>query len=145
RIESTGSMRFISVFLLIFAVQPFCPLSQSARIEQAKDPSYELWRVRSQALTGDLLKDATQLSSSRRAVLWARLGQRWWRDDPRKATTWITNAIELIEPVPNMEKPDERRQRLQTARRLLQFVAPLDQQLSKRLITVLTKDRGSSS
>jgi hypothetical protein len=137
-------MRFLSVFLVILAV-PLCALSQSARLEQRKDPSYELWRVRSQTITDDLLKDATQLSSTRRAVLWARLGQRWWRDDPRKATTWITNAIELIEPVPNMEKPDERRQRLQTARRLLQIVAPLDQKLSKRLVIILTKDHESSS
>jgi hypothetical protein len=44
-----------------------------------------------------------------------------------------------------MEKPDERRQRLQTARRLLQIVAPLDQKLSKRLVTILTRDRESSS
>jgi hypothetical protein len=107
---------------------------------QQKDPGYELWRVRSQTITDDLLKDATELTPNRRAILWARLAQRWSRDDSRKATIWIGNAIDIVERVPNKEHADDRRQRLETARLLLQIVAPLDQKESKRLLTILTKD-----
>jgi hypothetical protein len=136
-------MRFFYVCLLIVAAQPICGFAQSARMDQQKNASHELWRVRSQAITDDLLKDAAELNQYRKAVLWARLGQRWWRDDPRKAGTWITNAIEVVESIPNKEKPEERTERLHTTRLLLQIVGPLDQKFSTRLVAMLTRDRES--
>jgi len=141
KVPAATTISFCYACFLILVMPSTSGLAQSQGPAQQKDPAYELWRVRSEALTDDLLKDATQLTSNRKAVLWARLGQRWWRDDPRKAATWITSAIELVEPVPNMEKPEERRQRIQTARQLLQIVGPLDQKFSNRLVVILTKDR----
>jgi hypothetical protein len=44
-----------------------------------------------------------------------------------------------------MEKPDERRERLQTTRLLLQIVIPLDQKLSRRIVALLTNSRESTS
>jgi hypothetical protein len=99
-----------------------------------------LWRVRSQNITDDLLKDGADLSSMQRAVLWMKLAQRWWPDDPKRARIWITNAIEVVEQVPNKETPEERGKRLQTARDLLTIVTPLDQKYIKRLMTVLTSE-----
>lgn len=103
-----------------------------------------LWRVRSQNITDDLLKDAADLSSLQRALLWMKLAQRWWPDDQRRARTWITNAIEVVEQVPNKETPEEREKRLQTARDLLTMVTSLDQKYIKRLMTVLTSETRSS-
>src|SRR6185369_14470718 len=99
-----------------------------------------LWLVRSQTITEDLVKDATDFKPSGRALLWARLGQHWWRDDPERARAWILRSIEIVEAVPNRENPAERSLRLATARFLLNIVAPLDQRLSKRLIAILSED-----
>src|SRR5215510_5187800 len=84
---------------------------------QQKDDAIELWLARAQNLTSDLLKDGTDLSSMQRAVVWAKLAQRWWRDDPKRARTWIANAIEVVEQVPNKENPDARRERLRSEER----------------------------
>jgi hypothetical protein len=143
-------MRALYACLLILALLPAFGFAQPSRPDQQKpdqqkDPAYELWRIRSQTITDDLLKDATDLSPTRRAVLLVRLSQRWWRDDRRSASNWIRNAIEVVEQVPNKESPEDRRQRLETARLLLQAVAPLDQKLGQRLVTVLTKDGESST
>lgn len=110
---------------------------------QQRDSEYQLWLVRSQTLTTDLLKDAADLSSVQRAVLWVKLAQRWWREDPKRARTWITNAIEVVEQVPNKETPKERQERLETARVLLTIVTPLDQKLAKQLLAVLASAKST--
>ena len=114
-------------------------------VAQEKDNARELWLARGQNLTSDLLKDGTDLSSMQRAVLWAKLAQRWWRDDPKRARIWIANAIEVVEQVPNKENPDARRERLETAQVLLAIITPLDQKLSQRLLTVLSPDKSPES
>jgi hypothetical protein len=126
--------RSIYAFLLIVALSNFGLAQKDAR---------ELWLVRSQNITNDLLKDAADLSSMQRAVLWVELGQRWWREDPTRARSWITNAIEVVEQVPNKENPDERNERLETARILLTIVTPLDEKLAKRLLTVMSSDKST--
>jgi hypothetical protein len=97
----------------------------------------ELWRVRAQTITDDLLKDAAQLTPLRRAVLWARLAQHWWQSDQDRARTWLRNAVEIVEQVPNKENPYDRRDRLSTARLLVNISAPLDKKLTTRLLATL--------
>jgi hypothetical protein len=132
-------VRFIFAFLFVAA----CSLpvfSQQTGPAQQGGVSYDLWRVRSQTITEDLIKDAPDLTSSGRALLWARLAQRWWRDDPEKAHSWMLKPIEMVESIPNKENALERNQRLATTRLLLKIVAPLDQELSQRLVKVLSDD-----
>jgi hypothetical protein len=116
-----------------------CGLAQSET--PAQNDAHELWLVRSQNITNDVLKDASDLSSMQRAVLYVKLAQRWWHDDAKRATTWIANAIDAVEQIPNKEPPAEREERLQTARVLLTIVTPLDQKFTKRLLTVLTENK----
>jgi hypothetical protein len=116
------------------------PLAQQAGVAQSANNAYELWLVRSQTLTADLIKDSADLTPSDRALLWARLAQRWWQSDPEKARLWMLKSIEIVETVPNKENPDERLQRLTTTRLLLPIIAPLDQKLGARLVAVLTQD-----
>jgi hypothetical protein len=131
--------RSVYAFLLVIALARF-GLAQSVNPD-----ARELWLVRSQTLTSDLLKDAADLTPQQRAVLWVKLAQRWWREDPKRARTWIINAIEVVEQVPNKETPEEREKRLETARILLTIVTPLDQKLSNRLLTVMIPDKSAQN
>jgi len=129
------NMRFGLSCLLILALQPV--IAGQSGFAPQKNEEAELWRVRSQGITDDLLKDASQLSSMRRAVLVARLGQRWWDDDQARARTWFRNAIEVVEQVPNKENAADRQERFATTRLLLKLVAPLDQKLAAPLVKIL--------
>jgi hypothetical protein len=131
--------RSIHAGLLILALAPL-GFAQSAPNE-----ARELWLARAQSLTGDVLKDGADLSSMQRAVLWVKLAKRWWREDPKRARIWIMNAIDIVERVPNKETPDERRERVETAQILLAIVTPLDQNLSKRLLTLLKADKSTEN
>lgn len=133
-------MRVVCLCLLLLAMRPLTGLSQQANSAQQGGSAYDLWLVRSQTITADLIKDSTDLTASERAQLWARLAAKWWRDDPAKARLWVLKPIEIVETVPNKENPDERRRRLATVRLLLEIIAPLDQKLSARLVAILTQD-----
>jgi hypothetical protein len=133
-------MRYLGFCLLVVAMQPAPDFAQQQNSTQRGISSYDLWLVRSQTITGDLIKDSADLSNSERAVLWARLGAKWWRDDPEKARSWMLKGIEIVESVPNKENPAEQRERLTTTRRLLQIVAPLDEKLNVRLVALLKQD-----
>ena len=126
------------VFLALLTTLSLAPSSAHAQ-KEARD----FWQIRAQNLTNDLLKDATDLNSMQRAVLWAKLGQRWWREDPKRARTWITNAIGVVERFPNKETPEERQERLETASVLLTIVTPVDPKLGKQLLAVLVSDKST--
>ena len=127
--------RSVATCLLILALVQATTLAQN--------DARELWLARAQNLTSDLLKDGSDLSSTERAVLWAKLAQRWWSEEPKRARGWIANAVETVEQVPNKEKPDEQQQRVAAAQVLLEIVTPLDQKLSNRLLTLLSPDKST--
>jgi hypothetical protein len=127
--------RSIHACLLILALAPF------AFAQPAQNDARELWLARAQNLTSDLLKDGADLSSMQRAILWAKLAQRWWREDPRRAREWIVNAIDAVEQVPNKETPEEHTERTETRQVLLTLVTPLDQKLAKRLLALVTDSK----
>ncbi len=79
--------------------------AQKAPSATQREALANLWLVRSQTITEDLVKDATGFKPSGRALLWARLGQQWWREDPERARAWILKSIEIVEGVPNRENP----------------------------------------
>lgn len=133
-ISAVKKMRFALTCLLILALQP--AIAGQSGFAQ-KNEEAELWRIRSQGLTEDLLKDGSQLSPMRRAVLLARLAQRWWGNDQARARTWIRGAIEVVEHVPNKENPEDRQERFATTRFLLNVIAPLDQKLAVPLVKIL--------
>ena len=128
--------RSIHASLLILALAPAI---------LAQNDERELYLVRSQNITNDLLKDAADLSSMQRAILWVKLAQRWWREDPKRSKTWIVNAIEVLEQIPNKETPEEHEVRLETARVLLTIVTTLDQKLGQRLLTILSDNKAEEN
>ena len=105
----------------------------------------ELWRVRAQTLTEDVLKDSSNFNSLRRALVWVKLAELWWLQDQRRARTWLTNAVEVVEQVPNRESSQERARRLSTAKLLLGTASRFDQKLTKRLLALVTDVDESTS
>ena len=133
-------MRLLTGCFLILTLLP--PLVLAAQVSSTQ--KNEMWRLRTEAITDDLLNDARQLSPLRRAELLTKLGHRWWYYDQRRAGGWFEDAIEIVEQVPKNENSDERRQRLATAGTMLNFVLPFDQKLSERLVSLLSNKEVSS-
>ena len=131
----SGLFLCLSVLLVFPAAVPL----QKAQSKQ-KDPARDLWLVRAQSISDELVNDAAKLEPSQRSILFGRLAQQWWRDNPEKARSWMVAAMVYVEAIPNQENPEERRKRISTARQLLQMVTPLDHKLSARLVELLKQD-----
>jgi hypothetical protein len=132
-------MHRLCASLLLVATHFVSGFAQQADSASRADGSYELWLSRSKMITEDLLKDSEGLTPSERSLVWAKLAQRWWRDDADRARGWALKSVETVEAVPNMESPAERGRRLATARLLLKLIAPLEQKLGGRLVSVLSE------
>src|SRR5678816_3378617 len=125
--------RRINCSLLILLALPISIFAQRPEPSPQVDPANELWRERARNITEDLIVDGQKLPPLRRAVLRARLAEHWRRDDPRRATGWLTMAVETVEQVPDKENANERRQRLDTAGLLLKTAIRFDRKLTQRL------------
>jgi hypothetical protein len=129
--------KVIICFLLIVMFSPSLIFPQDTNL------SSDVWLERAQRLTDDIINDATSIHTPDRAVIYARLGNLWWRDDPARARAWVVRAIEAVESTSIQESNDERNRRLAAARDLLRIVAPLDRDLSVRLSASFTLNGGS--
>ena len=138
------NQRITGLVLIVLAL-PCSIFAQRSKPAPQTDNADELWRVRAQTITDDVLKDTSSLNSLRRALVWAKLAEIWWLADQRRAQTWITSAVEIVEQVPNRESPQERQQRMGTAKFLLNVASRFDQKLSQRLITLVTDVDESTS
>jgi hypothetical protein len=107
---------------------------------QQRNTSSDLWRIRSQAITTELIKDSSELIPIRRAFVLAAVAGKWWQDDPEQARSWMGRALAILEAVPNKENADERERRLSAVRSILKIVTPLDRKYTERLIAVLSND-----
>lgn len=127
-------MRSISLCAVILI------MSQVSSPAQQRNNSSDLWRIRSQAITSELIKDSSDLIPTRRALVLAAAAGKWWQNDPEQARSWMGRALEIVEAVPNKENADERERRLSAVRFILKIVAPLDRKYTERLIAVLSND-----
>ena len=97
------------------------------------------WFVRAQTLTNSIIVDADAFANFDRALLFARLGEAWWKDDPERARQWMKKAVEELVYGPSADA-DPQRRKLSTARALLAIIAPRDRVLSDRLAKMFASD-----
>jgi hypothetical protein len=114
-------------------------MTPPARAQQPPGETIDPWLTRAGILTGQLERDGSQLSPRDRVMLWARLAEVWWAEDEARARGWLRRAVEEVERRPLEEAGDERRQRLDAARRLMGVVPARDRELGERLKAVLTE------
>lgn len=120
------------ICLCALLVLSFPALSAAQEESLPKDP----WLIRAQSLTNDLLNDTVRLDSYDRALVWGKLGEIWWHDDPEKARSWFLKGVEILEASPGEDKTASAC-RLATTRTLLSIIVVRDRGLSKRLMSII--------
>lgn len=123
----------LAVIICLLSVAFFQPPVRAQQAEKVLEP----WIIRAETVTNSLVKDAADLSSLDRPLLWARLGTVWLSDDPERAHAWMKRAVDEVEVVSDGESAADRGERLATMRSLLSIIAPKDKQLGERLSKVL--------
>lgn len=126
--------RAVCTCLLLGAA--FCFSAPAQRTGSLANP----WSVSAQALTDSIIVDVNALLGFDRALLFARLGEAWWKDDPKRAKSWLKKAVEEVEYSPSSEDVDARNRKLFITRALLAIITPRDSALSVRLAKILALD-----
>jgi tetratricopeptide (TPR) repeat protein len=138
--------KVISIILFSFLI-----LLQTASVcAQSSLPSNlqerrAFWFSRAEEITYDSLKNTVFLSPLEQSILYARLGEAWWKDKPEEARLWLQKAVYAVELVPNRENPTEKQQRIATARLLFSIASRVDKDLSNRLLNVFTSESDAGS
>jgi hypothetical protein len=126
-----------SVLVCLMLVHPaLLPAQGSAKSNSATE--FELRNFRIDSVTRDIVSDSSLLSDYDRAVLWARLGSLWWKEDQAKATKWLQKAFEVTRRPDQKENERERKQRQALIRILIPIVTPLEADLAAQLAENLT-------
>jgi hypothetical protein len=97
------------------------------------------WMQRALGYTAAIRDDEFRLPYREQLILPGRLAAIWWKSDPKRARSWLADAVSRIEFSPNQESDDDRKGRLGAARVLLTIAAPLDRGLSDRALKVVTE------
>ena len=131
---NTCCQRAAGVCLMLVGALSFSAPAQKAR------SSANPWSVSARALTDSIILDLNALTGLDRALLFARLGEAWWKDDPKRAKAWLKKAVEEVEYSPSSEDVDAQQRKLFVARALLAIITPRDGALSIRLASILALD-----
>ena len=110
-----------------------CLFMCSGSITVAQEKPEDSWLNRATTITDDLVKDAVSLAPNERALLWARIGKAWEKDNLDRAAAGYLKAVEIVEVITANESVTEREQRLDTARTLLGIIPPQYDKLTLRL------------
>jgi hypothetical protein len=127
--------------LLILIVFPFNTFPQ----EQKKKIFQDIWLIRSESLTDTILKDLIVLNNNDSALIKAKIAEAWWDKDNPKARLFLSQAIDLVERVPNKESDSEKRTRLNITRAIFRIFTTKDTKISQRLLNVLNAEANKSN
>lgn len=134
-------MRFASVCLLFFIVGAArIPETNTAFSIQDNSPDY--WKLQAHLLTEDVQKDAIDLASLDRALLFGRLAEIWWSQDVERARTLLQKAVAEVQSRSSEDNKNDRLRHISVLTTLLTIAAPLDERYTDQLTEMLKSRAG---
>lgn len=103
----------------------------------------DLTETQIEQVTNDLTKDTTVFQPVERAILWARIGDLWWKTDAQRGRGFLFKAIQDIETAATAAKDTSEggtkpAQLISAIGVAMRIIAPRDSKLGDRLITSLS-------
>src|SRR5215207_7438311 len=125
---------------LLFVVVGAAWITETNTAFSIQDNSPDYWKLQAHLLTEDVRKDAIDLASLDRALLFGRLAETWWSQDVERARTLLQKAIAEVESRSAEDNKSDRLRGTSVLTTLLTIAAPLDG-LSTDQLTEMLKSR----
>jgi len=107
--------------------------------DETKLLELQLWRIRADTLTNNLLKDAAKGDALDRALLLAQLSDLWWESDRNQANTWIEKSVDTIYFYPSDDVKAQSEKFFRVLRQILALISAHNPKQSNRLLEILSK------
>jgi hypothetical protein len=127
---------------LLFLVVSAAPITKTNTAFSIQDNSSDYWKLQAHILTEDVRKDAIDLATLDRALLFGRLAEIWWPQDVERARTLLQKAIVEVESSSAEDNKSDRLRINSVLATLLTIAAPLDERFTDQLTEMLKSRAG---
>lgn len=103
-----------------------------------------LWRARADTISGSLLKDTIKQNELERALLFAKLGDLWWKSDPNQSNAWFEKSVDTIFFYSSEDIKNKKKDYFDATRNILSVIADRNQKQTNRLIKILSNTNKNS-
>lgn len=125
--------KFCLIILLILVSSS--AFGQNDELEIQKN----VWRLRAETITGNLLKETTKISNLECALLFAKLGELWWKHDQNEANAFFEKAVDTIFFYSPNNKKNDKKEYFSTSRNILLVVGNHSPKQANRLTKILSE------
>lgn len=134
-------MKALLSLILVFSLSA---ASLAAPLTQAPTKLIErdLWRVRVDKLTNNILLDSAKKDPLDRALLLAHLSNLWWESEPTQSNSWIEKAVDTIAFYPSEDVKRQRAKFFSVIRQVLRLISMHNNKQSSRLVELIGKSDG---
>jgi hypothetical protein len=123
-------------FIFLLLLFNFTIFAQASNKENV---NLQLWRLRAETITNNLLKNQNQLKALDKAYLLARLGDLWWQTDKTQANSYFEKSVGTLSFYTFKSDAEEDKKFLPTARKVLLLVGNRNPKQAKRLTEILSE------
>ena len=135
----TSIIKGCFAFLLFFILSIFV-FGQNDELATQK----LLWRTRAETISGNLLKESFKINEIQRALLFAKLGDLWWKADTNQSNNWFEKSVDTVFFYSPDESKTDKKEYFETVRNILTVIADRNQKQSNRLIKILSETAKNS-
>lgn len=124
-------MKIVALFIVTFIVCSTTVLSQNAD----PDIQAQIWTTRAETISANLVKETTNIEELEQSLLYAELGNAWWKLDRNKADAFFTKSVDGIffySPGNDASKL------LETTRKILLLLGNRNEKQSARLVKIIS-------
>ena len=127
--------QILSIILLLLSF-PLILFGQSNKTDNQKI----LWRLRADTITANLLRESPKLGEMERSLLFAKLGDLWWKFDPVQSNIWFEKSVDTVFFCPADDIKKERKEYFDTSRKLLILISDHNPKQSNRLVKIISEN-----
>ncbi len=130
--KSTKKITFVISLSCLLVTTIF---SQEKSISNKRD----IWKSRADAVTHSLLKETTKIDELERALLYAQIGDLWWKSDKTQSNVWFEKSADSIFFYSSDDIKTNGTKYIQITGEVLKIIADRNQKQSNRLTRILSE------
>lgn len=122
---------------LVLLLGVFFSVSAAGQVGVKSDQN-TIWKSRADSITASITKDAEKIGGVSRALVYARLGDAWWKFDQSLSNIWFEKSVDTLIYKTDIDEKTHIDLFFQTTSEILKLISDRNQKQSERLLKLLS-------